>query len=471
VQSERVRPVPPLLEPLRSLPLVLTCLFVAVAAVDAVVALQPGWLSALRSRWQQALPAGASPWATLSAAAVIIGGVAVAASILVGFIRGVRAAPYLSLAPLWVGSCMLVIGRLPFELPLPLPPPAFIASCALVFVGGGVLFERRALLWNALGVVLCLLPPGLLALGYGLAPGAAFDGNAALLLLVVVLAAAGAPIIAIAGRVHGTRLGPITAEELDVHDMLAQQDALASQVTELAQRARDLEDRALRAERQLAVQPAWQPAVPRLALQADELTPALALRRSSSWYSWIAPVLLAFAAAAAFATYALLYLPLQAELASQQQQNALQAEAQSDAIAAVRAGYERERQALELQLTAAKASLAEQTAAQPTAEPASVSQEDEKRAAREAKREAARVAHEERAAELQAAREARSAAREERNAQAKAAREDRPAERKPRLSEAAKPTHEAGKPVEAAQPAPPPREALDADNDDPLGGL
>ena len=174
MQSERVKSLPPLLEPLRSLPLVLTCLFVAVAAVDAVLALQPGLLSALRSHWQQALPAGVSPWATLSAAAVIVGGVSLAATLLAGFIRGVRAAPYLCLAPLWVGSCMLVIGRLPFLLPLPVPPPMFIASCALLFVGGGVLFERRAPLWNALGALLCLLPPALLALGYALVPEATF---------------------------------------------------------------------------------------------------------------------------------------------------------------------------------------------------------------------------------------------------------------------------------------------------------
>ena len=518
MQSERVRN-PPLLEPLRSLPLVLTCLFVAVAAVDALVALQPGLLGALRSRWQQAVPIGSSPWATLLAAAVIVGGVALTATMLASFIRSVRAAPYVCLAPLWVGSCMLVIGRLPFELPLPVPAPAFIASCALVFVGGGVLFERRAALWNALGALLCLLPPALLALGYGLAPEARFDGNAALMLAVVVLAAAGAPIIAIASRVHGPRVGPLTADDMIEQEALARQEVFDSQIAELAARVRETEERAVRAERQLAVQPAWQPdVVPRLALHQDELTPALIVRRTA--YPWLAPTLLVLCALGAAGGYLFAYLPLQAELTSQQQQNALQAEAQSDAIAAVRTGYDRERRALEQQLTEAKAALAIQAAPQPQAEPAPVaSPEEERRAARIAKREAAIAARDARAAEQQAAREQRAAeqqaareqrteeqqaareqrtaeqqaarekraadqqaareqhaaeyqaTREQRTAEQQAAREQRAAERKARAASAA--SDQAPPAPEAAKPAQPaaPRDALDAENDDPLEGL
>jgi len=143
METERATSSPLYLEQLRSLPVVLVSLFVVVAGVDVLLAVSPGLMLTLREYW--ATPtAGGSTASALTAAATIVGGVALATLTLGGFIRGVRSAPYLCLTPIWVCACMLAIARVQTPLPLPVPTSAFVAVSALLFVGSGVLFESTS---------------------------------------------------------------------------------------------------------------------------------------------------------------------------------------------------------------------------------------------------------------------------------------------------------------------------------------
>ena len=344
MQTERVRPVS-FSDSLKNLPILLGSLVVAVGLVDLLLVIQPGLLVSLRGSWQEALPPG-SGVSTLVAASVITGAIALAAMTLTWFVRSVRSAPYLTLAPLWVGLCMLVIGRMTVALPIPLPTPAFVAICALLFVGSGVLFETRSPQNNAVGAGLSALPILLLVLGY-LLSDVAFDLSAMLLVLVLALAAVGAPVIAIACRANGAKLsGGLGRMQLDPGE----------QVVELLERARLAEDRATRAEQQLASSPAWAGGVtanaaPRI---GDDDEFALS-RRSGGGTRWLSWAVAGLAVAAIGGGYALAYAPLESEVEQLRVQTAKEAEALNFELTTLRAASAREKQALEEKLTAAYA--------------------------------------------------------------------------------------------------------------------
>ncbi len=492
MQTDRAKPVP-FIESLKGLPVMLVSLFVVVGAVDLLLVIQPSVLASLRGDWQSSMPSG-SGWATLLAASVIVGAIALAATTLTWFVRGVRAAPYLCLAPLWVGLCMLVIGRMQIELPLPLPTPAFVAICALVFVGSGVLFESRSQTNNAAGAALSALPILLLVLGYMLS-SVRFDGSAMLLLFVLAVAAAGAPVIAFAVRSSGAKLsgGPSAAADEDVSE----------QLVELLERARQSEERAVRAERLLQSEPEMRgmmAVAPRLAPDEDELA-MMRPRVGQGRAGWIAAGVVA---AIAIGSYVFGVAPVSAKLAEQEQLNAMLRQKHSDELATLRASADREKRSLELQLSAAEQARQDPAAGTPTPAPGGSAAaalaalsgqdedssapkrskrepeldaagaddtDDEEEAQRDERRAARRELYEQRKAERLAAREARRAerlaARAEKLAARKAARksgdsdDDEEEDDPPAPSRATK---------SVAEP-PPPALRDSAGSDDPLEGL
>jgi len=452
MQTERARPYPLYVEPLKSLPIVLISLFIVVAAVDALLALQPGLLQSLRAYWSTP-PAGGTTSSALTAASLIVGGVAFSATVLAGFIRGVRSAPYLCITPVWVCACMLAIARVQTPLPLPVPTSAFVAISALLFVGSGVLFESTSRLSNLIGTAASLLPLTLLSIGYAFNADAqaSFNGDSMLMLFVLALAGAGAPAIAVACRANGARVlgGQSTVPE-----------AAGAQIVALLERARVSEERAARAELQLAAGGALQPHAanaPRLALDDEELA-LTKPRGGSAWFGWAAA---AVVLALTVAWYAFGYAPLRGELANAEQASATQAEEHAAALARLRADFERKRTDLEQQLAAAAPAVAVPATAAPAPkapravavpqDSASDAADDDvsdasaerdaraqaRREARLAKREQALAARAERVAEHEAnaaaAKEAREAARQARVAE----HEQKVAERQARAAEKA----------------------------------
>ena len=131
-------------EPLRLLPIVFMSLFAVMAAVDAMIALQPTVLRPLRDSFQHWVGAGwiAPSWASMFATGVAVAGIAIAASLLSAFVRGVQTAPYLWLAPIVVGSGAALMARMPVELPVPFSAPAFALLSAFAVLGGGALIRR-----------------------------------------------------------------------------------------------------------------------------------------------------------------------------------------------------------------------------------------------------------------------------------------------------------------------------------------
>jgi hypothetical protein len=419
-----------MIEPLRALPVVLISLFVVVGAVDILIALQPSIMQSLRTALQGPPNAGGTS-STLATAALIVGGVALAATTLTVFIRGVRSAPYLCITPVWVCACMLAIARLQIQLPLPVPTAAFVAVSALLFVGSGVLFETTSRMSNLIGTALSLLPLTLLSIGYALTTNthATFDADAMLMLFVLTLAAAGAPAIAIACRANGAKVfgGSMPATE-----------AMSAQLVELLERARMSEERAVRAERQLMSGGLQLAAAsgPRLTVDDDELA-LMRPRATQSWHGWAAAAVLL---AVALGGYAFAYAPLKGEITSLLQSNHRQTEQHAAALATLRTDFARQRTELEQKFAAATeppAATPEPSAAEPPAKApkalaiprtesqdseASDSAPSEASADREARR-AARIArHEEAKAE-------RAARAEERRAHYAEARESRAAER------------------------------------------
>jgi colicin import membrane protein len=343
METERARPMPLYMEPLRNLPIVLISLFIVVAGVDALLALQPGILQSLRAYFS-APASGGTTSSALAAAAMIVGGVALSATTLAVFIRGVRTAPYLCITPVWVCACMLAIARLHTPLPLPVPTSAFVAISALLFVSSGVLFESTSRVSNLIGTAASLLPLTLLSIGYAFNSDAqaSFGSDSFLMLFVLALAAAGAPAIAVACRANGARVLGGQASHADT----------SLQVVELLERARLSEERAEHAERQLMASGSIPPVVlsgPRLALDDDEL----ALSRSGGSNGWIGWAAAGVVLVATIGWYMIGVAPLRGELATAEQVNAKQVQEHTAALASMRADFERKRTDLEQQLSAA----------------------------------------------------------------------------------------------------------------------
>ena len=339
MQYDRLRPAPVFVEPLRVLPVVLISLFAVVAAVDMLLVAQPPVVLSLRSSWQQLVHAGGIPttWGNLLAAGVGVAGIAVAAAILSAFIRIAHTAPYATLAPVLVGCCTLVLGRMPVSLPVPVSVPLFAGLTTLLLIGGGNLFRRSGFFLNSAGALLASTPLALLWAGYfgghsGQATPPPFDRNAQVFMFVLAFVSIGAPLLAIACR------RPRRANWGD------NADELGGQIVDLMARAEAGEARAAAAERQLR----QHGGEPRLSAE-DE---ALSMRHSPSiWMrlaSWFC--LAAFLAGAYFAGY----VPLQKRLTTQVRLNKTQVEQHAAALNAMRERFEHERQDLEQQLAAAQ---------------------------------------------------------------------------------------------------------------------
>jgi hypothetical protein len=422
---ERARPMPLYMEPLRNLPIVLISLFIVVAGVDALLALQPGILQSLRAYWSTPANGGTTSSA-LAAAAMIVGGVALSATALAAFIRGVRTAPYLCITPVWVCACMLAIARLHTPLPLPVPTSAFVAISALLFVSSGVLFESPSRVSNLIGTAASLLPLTLLSIGYAFNTDAqaSFGSDSFLMLFVLALAAAGAPAIAVACRANGAKVlgGPAATADTNL------------QLVELLERARLSEERAASAERRLAASGSLAPIAieaPRLALDADEL----ALARSGGSNAWLGWAAAGVVVAVMIGWYVIGYAPLRGQLATAQQVNAKQVQEHTAALASLRADFEHKRADLEQQLAAAAEPAGTSPAPQPPATspapkaPRTIAVPDD--SSRDTDDDAS-ASRDDRAAQAQARKEARIARKE----QAAAERAAKAAERQANLAAA-----------------------------------
>jgi len=305
-----------------------------------------------------------------------------------------------------------------------------------LFVGSGVLFESTSRLSNLIGTGASLLPLTLLSIGYAFNSDAqaSFNGDSMLMLFVLALAGSGAPAIAVACRANGTRV---------LGGQSVVPEAAGAQMVALLERARLSEERAARAEHQLAAGGSLQPNAPRLALDDEELA-LTQPRGGSGWFGWAAA---AVVLAIMVAWYAFGYAPLRGELANAEQASAKQAEEHAAALASLRRDFERKRTDLEQQLAAAAQPAAAQpaiAAPSPKASPRAVAVPQD--VASDAARDDVSDASAEREARAQARRDARVAKRE----QAAAARAERTAEHDANLA-AAKEEREAARQARAAE--------------------
>jgi hypothetical protein len=353
--------------------LVLVSLLVVVAAVDLLLVLQPALILSLRNGWQHALPAGGLPatWTSLLAAGVAVAGISIAAAVLSTFIRGVQAAPYAILAPVLVGCCTLVIGRMQVDLPLPVSPALFAAIGTLLLVGGGNLFRSGSFRANCAGTLLVATPLALLSAGYFSIQGGhaaaqhPFDRTAQMFTFVLALASIGAPLLAIACR--RLRRAP--------GDWAEGADELGGQLVELLERAEASEARAREAEHRLAQRGG------RGTLQLATDDDALAMMRPASapWLRWAGWLCFAVFLTGAYVAG---YAPLQKRLNTQIRLHKALIEQQAQALSALRSRFDQERRALEQQLAAAQSPGSAAPAAEgPAAAPLAPSAEPEKNSA------------------------------------------------------------------------------------------
>jgi hypothetical protein len=487
MQTDRAKPDTEL-SSLRALPLLLLSLFAAVFVVDLLLAMQPALVRSLRDSWQGSLPARAfgAPWPTLLAASVSFAGIAAGAALLGRFVRIAQTAPYLALAPLLVGFCAVAIGGMSITLPLPLSAPVFACGSALLLIAGGTLFRSESFGGNLAGAFLLATPLALLGGAYLLVEGNSsaaaqpFDQTAQRLMFVLGMASIGTPLIAFAAPRGLRRERPSAADSGEVGE----------QMVELLERARESEDRALAAERQLVlVGRSAAHTGPQLRVNDDELA-LLRPKTGAPVWIWAATgVVVALNAAAYFAGYQ----PLKEKLTATLGANQRLAEQHGAAVVALRADLEKQRAAFEQQLAEAQrpaADLAAVAGAPPAAalaEPGAASRESQgpdesagvttgRRSADPEARAAAREARLERAAE-------RAAARADAKAARLAARAERKAARSARMAAAASARTDeedegesvarAAKPAAPAAPPAPERNdpGVDQGNDDPLEGL
>jgi hypothetical protein len=229
---------------LRALPFMLVLLVLVVASVDLLIAIQPPFLRSLDVvlRRYAAISGVRATWSSMTAAAISLACVALAASLLLTFIRSFQAAPYVGLAPPLIAFSAWVMARIPIALPLHVTPQIFAGFAAFLVFSGGAMLCAAVYRNKVLGAFLLTAPVFLLAISYALTRGHAdaarfpLDQHAQLLFLMLTMATIGTALIAIVwprGLTASAAVG-------------------STQLVELMERARASEERAAEAERRLA---------------------------------------------------------------------------------------------------------------------------------------------------------------------------------------------------------------------------
>jgi hypothetical protein len=236
------------LDPMRTFPLALLALVAITACVDLLLAFQPTVIWPLRDGFQRWVGTGTglSSWPGLFAASISVVSIAVAAAILVSFIHGVKRAPYVWLASMFVSTCMLVMNGLSVKLPWPGPTPFFTALSVLLLISGGAVFLLGSVLRICTGIMLIFVPFVLLLVGYLQSkPIANLSSGELLFTAILALATLGTLALSI-----------VSQRMLEDADNRAsserQAEYLRTQIIELLERCKATEARAFRAEQQLA---------------------------------------------------------------------------------------------------------------------------------------------------------------------------------------------------------------------------
>jgi hypothetical protein len=232
------------LDPSRVFPLTLVSLVAVTVGVDLLLAFQPAMTSPLRERFQHWV--GTGSWSGLFASSISVLCVAVTAAILATFVRGVKSAPYVWLASMFVSTCTLVMNGVSAELPWPIPSPLFAVLSALLLIGGGEVFLLGSRLRMVSGVMLSFAPLALLAIGYAQSnPIASFNSNEQLFAAILALTSVGTLTLSTVSQ-------RILEHASDRDSNPQASDYLRTQIIQLLERCNATEARALRAEQQLA---------------------------------------------------------------------------------------------------------------------------------------------------------------------------------------------------------------------------
>ena len=360
--NSRDRPPLPALDPLRTVPIVLIALFIVLAAVDLLLALQPALLRSLRASWESFAPSGrpGSPLPTLLAATGAISGIALSATLVAAFIRAVRRAPFTWLTPSLIGLWSVLISGVT-SLPLPISAVLFAGASALLLAGGGVLLQQRAPGRAWLGGLLLLMPLVLLVAAYA-ARGSGFDRDAQLLIVSQILICCALWGVALVTR---SRLDPVRSEsaaefaaeerlaasgrrgdearanglEARLRDALINVASSEARALQAESRARGAEQRAQDAE-QRAQDAELAAAEPGLLAFDGDGPGARRARRSHGTVVWFSMLWLG---AAASVGYFLLYTPMQKRLLAQQGLIRRATEQREREIAALQARFDQER--------------------------------------------------------------------------------------------------------------------------------
>jgi hypothetical protein len=327
-------------EPLRLLPIVFISLFAVTAVADALIALQPSVLRPLRDSFQHWVAAGgATPsWASVFASGVAMAGIAIAASLLSVFVRGVQQAPYTWLAPIVVCAGAALMARLPVELPVPFSAPAFTLLGACAVLGGGAMLRRDAFAARFAAVLVMATPVLLLAIGYS--QGGSTHTPQAATEFVFLLAMTTFTTAVLAWVTRETSFGDSGA------------GGQGEQLVELLERARTAEARATFAEQQLASAGYGSFAVQ--SPQTGDFEALANMRGGSSGHTllWAAVLfLIGILATGYFAGY----MPLQNRMEAQRQLAQTKDEQSAAALKSLRSSFDSERSELQAQLRAAKA--------------------------------------------------------------------------------------------------------------------
>ena len=301
--------------PIRRLAIVLLALFAVVALIDVLLATRPLMLAYVSVDSQRLLTGTGLPatWTNLLAVALTVACIAIAATALVGLVRIAPIAPYAVLAPMLVGSCVLLLGQLAIVWPVPVPKSLFIAMATLLVVGGGSLFNRSGLLTGSAGVILAAVPLLLVGVGYAFSYGELgtmqpFDRGGQMVALVMAFCMIGAPLFAVSLRRPRSPQGHNAAQ-------------LAARIQAAEARERD-------AQRQLVLDPMLQP---RQAIG----------RWSSARWLWLATLL--GCSAFAITVYLEASMELTRSLSDQTALNRQHGEQHAAAMAAMRSEFESER--------------------------------------------------------------------------------------------------------------------------------
>jgi hypothetical protein len=187
----------------------LSALLIVTAAVDIFMMVQP----ALVERWSHAFRSALSLHPVISPATHVLASTLAVASIVsssagaIFVVRAVRAAPHVTVAPVWISLCMLSAARVERPLPLPMSTPLFIVVTAMLFIAASTLLRSGSRLGGLLGWGCLSAPIAVFAVPYLTAPGAIPSGAAAWTFVVaLVLSASGAIGSAfVRSRVEGQR--------------------------------------------------------------------------------------------------------------------------------------------------------------------------------------------------------------------------------------------------------------------------